>query len=546
MEKIELRQIDVELRGINEEDGKLKVSGYVNRTGEWSQPLGREKRFIERIMPGTFTRALQKGNDVDFLAEHDNSKLLASTKNGSLNLREDDNGLFMEAEISPTSWGKDYHQLIKDGLLTNMSFGMAVGKDDWKKRSDGLYERSIEDISLVEVSAVKNPAYVTSTIQARSLDIQSEEDVLFLMQKNNKNEKDELNMDKEKQLKELRATLEALETEQRAEAKALAVEVRTEVPAVDPKETETRTVEKFLRGDIYAPEVRAITTGATPGSATIPTHLSNVIVEKLNEYAPLFARTKNFTPVNGFLEILREQAIGNAGFFGEMNTQSMTSDFTMDKVRLDQKRVGTAIELSQHLVNDSGIDVVNYAIGILSRRLGITLDDSILNGDKATQFEGVVLDANDKIEKVETEAVGAITIDDIFELYNTMHPEHQANAVFVMARSTFNEIAKLKDENGHYFLVRDIATTGLTYSIFGRPVLINDNMPPFGAGLRSIVFANFGEGYATITKKGLNLKRISDDTTQALRGSQLLVLDAYMDGKILNPDAIKLLQVKSA
>ena len=114
------------------------------------QPLGREKRFVERIEPGTFTRALDKGNDVLFLAEHDSSKLLASTKNGSLTLREDDEGLYMEARISATSWGKDYHTLISDGLLTNMSFGMRVANDKWEKRDDGTYERSISDIHLLK------------------------------------------------------------------------------------------------------------------------------------------------------------------------------------------------------------------------------------------------------------------------------------------------------------------------------------------------------------------------------------------------------------
>ncbi|APT28592.1 HK97 family phage prohead protease [Bacillus anthracis] len=166
MTKLELRQIDVELSGVKEESGDLLVSGYVNQTGQWSQPLGRENRFIERIESGAFTRALERGNDVHFLAEHDNAKLLASTKNGSLQLREDDKGLYMEARISPTSYGKDYHQLIQDGLLTNMSFGMQVTEQRWDKRDDGTYKRTISDLHLAEVSVVSNPAYAQSRICA--------------------------------------------------------------------------------------------------------------------------------------------------------------------------------------------------------------------------------------------------------------------------------------------------------------------------------------------------------------------------------------------
>ena len=174
MNKLELRNLDVELSGVTQDSGDLLVSGYVNQTGQWSQLLGREQRFKERILPGTFQKALDKGNDVAFLAEHDSAKLLASTKNGSLTLREDDKGLFMEARISATSWGKDYHTLISDGLLTNMSFGMQVGQDKWEKNEDGTYNRSISDINLAEVSVVRNPAYGQSNIQARPIEMVEE------------------------------------------------------------------------------------------------------------------------------------------------------------------------------------------------------------------------------------------------------------------------------------------------------------------------------------------------------------------------------------
>ena len=40
-----------------------------------------------------------------------------------------------------------------------------------EKLADGTYERSISDLYLAEVSAVRNPAYVQSTIQARSIEV---------------------------------------------------------------------------------------------------------------------------------------------------------------------------------------------------------------------------------------------------------------------------------------------------------------------------------------------------------------------------------------
>jgi HK97 family phage major capsid protein len=173
-------------------------------------------------------------------------------------------------------------------------------------------------LTLAEVSVVRNPAYVQSSIQARSLDIIDEPTI---------NLTEEPKMSKEKQLKELRAMIDALAAE--PEVEAVVEEVRAVEPEVDAKEVELRGVEQFIKGDMMAKEVRALTTGTQ--SITVPTVLSNTIIEKLVEEAALFGRAKGFQPVSGTLEVLREQSIGGATFIGEME-DATKADFTFDKL----------------------------------------------------------------------------------------------------------------------------------------------------------------------------------------------------------------------
>ena len=176
MKNIELRMNSFNVVE-NDDEGKLIVSGYVNETGKQSHLLGSKKKFKETIQKGAFTRALKKGNDIHFLAEHDENKILASTRNGSLTLKEDEKGLLMTAEISDTSYGRDYHTLIKDGILRNMSFGFSVDKDKWRKLNDGTYTRDISDLTLYEVSVVTNPSYPQSSISARGLNVVEDIDI---------------------------------------------------------------------------------------------------------------------------------------------------------------------------------------------------------------------------------------------------------------------------------------------------------------------------------------------------------------------------------
>lgn len=172
------------------EDGELFVSGYVNKTNQPSEVLGGKQKFIEKIKKGAFKKALEnRERDIDFLAEHDVKRILSSTRNGSLVLTEDEHGLYIEAVIAPTSWGKDAYTLIKSGILRNMSFGFKVLKDSWKRVDNGLLERTIEQLQLFEVSVVKEPAYSQSTIEARGIEVLHDIEIPLLPNKENEMEK---------------------------------------------------------------------------------------------------------------------------------------------------------------------------------------------------------------------------------------------------------------------------------------------------------------------------------------------------------------------
>ena len=149
----------------------LKVEGLVNQTDSWSHVLGVKKKFREKISKGAFIKALATENRIDFLAEHDSTKILSTTENGSLELWEDDEGLKMRAEICPTTYGTDTYELMKSKIINHMSFGFKAISDKWKKLSNGTFERTIEELQLLEVSVVRNPAYPQSAIAARGIDI---------------------------------------------------------------------------------------------------------------------------------------------------------------------------------------------------------------------------------------------------------------------------------------------------------------------------------------------------------------------------------------
>ncbi len=209
--------------------GDMSVSGYVNMTNQLSHELGFTDKFVEKISPGAFTRAINRsvnnGNDIDFLAEHDDSLVLASTKNGTLSLSEDETGLYMEARIINTSTGRDYYEMIKSGIITNMSFGFYAVEDDWRAVRSDLYERTVNELELFEVSAVRRPAYAASTISNRGLNFSDEtvpeyakEDVVMEQRSNEELLLDAINGLTD-EVRELRATMKKKETKEEDDKK---------------------------------------------------------------------------------------------------------------------------------------------------------------------------------------------------------------------------------------------------------------------------------------------------------------------------------------
>lgn len=554
---------------VEETSEGLIVRGVVNQPGSWSEPLPAAdgKTFVERVMPNVFDNALSRGNNVKFLDRHNKDKILASTKAGSLTLEEKNGELVMEARIAPTSYGVDAYTLIKTGEMAQMSFGMAVLDDVWEN-DGGTLKRSITDLYLSEISCVPDPAYSQSVIEARSSEITPVE-VPNIEERDYSNMNDKKALNEEKQ--ELLAKLDTFTTieEQRSlepkeEARQQSIvnqvnQINEQIKALESKnknikkeevrnmeqltktQEEIRAVEQYIRKQ-DGEELRTMqTTGA--GALTIPTTLHGEIIERLYEVAPLFGKARQFTPVNGYLDILKENVLGDAAFMGEL-VNITPQDFTMQKVTLDQKRVTSAIELSNHLINDAGVDVVSYSKNALARRVGQLLDRKIISGRKSqNEFEGLqsAVAINDAVTAA---SATAVTIDELYALYLSLNPEYIPGAVWVMNRNTFNQIAKLKNsKTDEFYLARDVAEKGPVYKLFGQPVLINDACVDMVTGSRPIFFGNLSEGYAVMVKQGLTLNHVTQDSAQALKGSQLLVLEAYMDGKLINEKAFVALRM---
>lgn len=154
---------------VNIRADKVEIEGYVNAIERDSKPLwSRVGQFIERICKGAFKKALKRNDDVHILLNHDWNRDLGSTKQGNLELEEDNIGLRVRACITDPEVVKK----ARSGQLVGWSFGFS-DRDVVNSIRDGMPHRAVKDLDLAEVSILdkrKSPAYEGTLITARAED----------------------------------------------------------------------------------------------------------------------------------------------------------------------------------------------------------------------------------------------------------------------------------------------------------------------------------------------------------------------------------------
>lgn len=166
MKNRETRILNVEFRTPENDDNKMIIEGYAVT---FNSPA--THGYTEVIMD----RALDNCDmsDVPLKYNHEDSHLImARTRNNSLELKKDEKGLFIRAELLDTQSNIDIYKSIKAGLIDKMSFAFTVREDEYDYETD---TRKITDIDkLYDVSVVDMPFYDSTSIYARSLDNSNE------------------------------------------------------------------------------------------------------------------------------------------------------------------------------------------------------------------------------------------------------------------------------------------------------------------------------------------------------------------------------------
>lgn len=147
---------------IREDGDELLIEGYAATFEETVLFEHEGVEYKEIIDRNAFTTADM--SDVIFNYNH-GGKVIARTRNKTLDLRVDNGGLYINAKVGGTDEGRRIYEEVKGGYIDRMSFAFKVSEDSYDRDT---HTRKIIGIKKVwDVSAVDIPAYDSTSISAR-------------------------------------------------------------------------------------------------------------------------------------------------------------------------------------------------------------------------------------------------------------------------------------------------------------------------------------------------------------------------------------------
>lgn len=161
---------EMQTRAVNfdptESDGRT-LEGYAAVFGIPARIQDRNGPFDETIESGAFTRSLSRRTPV-LQYDHGKDPRVGTVPIGAIReLREDDKGLYVRAELFDNPVVEPVRQAIAGGAIKGMSFRFGVPKngDHWPRKD----VRHIRDADVHELGPVVFPAYDSTTVSVRSI-----------------------------------------------------------------------------------------------------------------------------------------------------------------------------------------------------------------------------------------------------------------------------------------------------------------------------------------------------------------------------------------
>lgn len=229
---------------------------------------------------------------------------------------------------------------------------------------------------------------------------------------------------------------------------------------------------------------------------------------------------------------------GAASWIGENGVYPTVDDSFGVKV-IGSNKLGKIIRVSEELMNDSDYDLSGHISRSFARAYAEAEEPAFVSGNGVDKPTGYLIDAE---TGVTTASSSAITADELLDLFYSLKKGYRGNATFVLNDLTEKAIRKLKNGTTGDYMWQPGLVAGQPNVLLGRPIASSDSMATIAASAKVIGFGDFSE-YQIKDTTGMAMQVL--DQLYAENGQVGFKGFERTDGKLITPEAIKVLVMKS-
>ena len=212
-----------------------------------------------------------------------------------------------------------------------------------------------------------------------------------------------------------------------------------------------------------------------------------------------------------------------------INVSDLADAFT--RIKTEAHKVVSLIKVANAFVTDNAFDIKKHIPKRFAKVFGRAEENLFINGTGEGQPVGIL---NDTLGAETGVTTTDVTFDDVINLYMSVKAKHRKHGVWLMNDETALALRKLKDKDGNYLCQENMDT------ILGKPVYISEFMPSIATGKKVIAFGDFSY-YWILNRRPLAVRALKEKFELYDQTGYLAM--EYIDGKLVNKEAIKVMQI---
>lgn len=304
--------------------------------------------------------------------------------------------------------------------------------------------------------------------------------------------------------------------------------------------------------ELEGAERKAINAGTDPqGGYLVDSEMDGAISRVMASAGALRSVARNVTiGSSSWKKLVKTSGVAAGGWGNETTAPSETSTQAWSEIEITPGTLWAEPRAYAEVLEDSVYDLeadLQTEIGItfateestafisgsgVNRPRGILSYDMVANGSYAWGKVGYTVTGH------ASAFASSNPSDALVTLQHSLKRQYRPGAAWLMNDATLGTIRRFKDGQGIYLWAPSGLMGGASGMLLGHSVLTDDFMPDLGADAYPIAFADFGQAYAVVDRRGTTILRDPFTAKPAVK----FYARRRVGGGIINFEALKLMK----